>query len=1415
MNSSYSRLIAAELLVVAAAVALRGQGQVGELVGEGLAVAVAEPEVAQLAVAGEPQLLCQLGLVEQAHLLRGRPGDRLGRLDLQAPVATKASGRRDQLPDDHVLLQAEQPVGLALERRVREDLGGLLERRRRQERVGRERGLGDAEDDLLDRRLLLLGLLDLGVRRRDLVAIGELARQVIRVALLLDADLAHHLTHDQLDVLVVDVDALRLVDLLDLVDEVQLGRRTAADPEHLGREDRTLVELVAAVDLVALRHEQTGTAREGVSLLLAVVERDDDLACLLGVLDRDDAALNRQLGEALRLARLEQLHDTRQTVRDVRAGNAAGVERPQGQLGARLADRLRGDDADRVADCDGLAGGRQDAVALLADPGLRAALEHRADRDDRALLLAERVGELRQRRIVDQVAGLEQHAAALGLDGTGGEAALQRRVDRVVAGQRQLERLLRAAVLDPDDDVLRGVDQTPGQVTRVGRAQGGVREALTGAVGGDEVLEDRQPLGEVRLHRTLENLALRIRHQASHTGELADLLERASGSRVGHHVDRVELIEVLDHLLADLVGRRVPLLDDRVVALFLGDQAHVVLVVDLRDLTLVAIEDLLLDRRDDGVVLGDRDAGLRREMETQLLERVQHRRGGVGAVLDDQPLDDLVHVLLPQRAVDERELGRVVLALFQVVAERAIDALVEDDAPDRGEDVVLLTGAAVLRQVVQLHHAVLVGELGLLGGTEDVRTLAVVLLTPLAAADLLLLVRQLLVARPVGQVVGAQHHVLARHRKRRAVSRRQDVVGRQHQQSCLRLGLGRQREVDGHLVAVEVSVERVTHERVDLDRLALDEDRLERLQTETVQRGSAVQQHGVLLNHFLEHVPDLGDHRVDHLLGRLDVLNRLALDQPGHDERLEQLERHQLRQAALVELELGAGHDDRTTRVVNSLTKQVLTEATLLALEHVRERLQRAVTRAGHRPAAAAVVEQCVDGLLQHALLVVDDDLRGTQVKQSLEAVVPVDHTPGEVVQVRGREAATVELDHRAKLRRDDRNRLEDHVLRLVLRGEDRGDDLEPLDRAALLLALGRLDLILELLALGLQIDLLEQVADGLGAHAAAEVLAEAVRRAEAVLELTEDRLVSDDLLRLHAAEQVPHLADPLSGVLDVGLGVRDVCVEGLTQILQHLLAVFLGELLDVDVERVGPQVVLLVEARLLAGRQVLLTRLERATQLLDALLLLGGVRVEDLLDLLLELRQVGLAGLVVHPRHDRRGEVEDLLELLRRHVQQVADTARDALEEPDVRDGSGQVDVTHALAADLRARNFDATALADDALVTDALVLAAVALPVLGRTENALAEEAVLLGLQGSVVDGLRLGDLAGAPRSDLLRGSEADRDGVEIVDVDHVRLGLFLDVFLVLLLGRLVRLAAIALGLDLLLGLVRGGADLRGSHS
>ncbi len=415
-----------------------------------------------------------------------------------------------------------------------------------------------------------------------------------------------------------------------------------------------------------------------------------------------------------------------------------------------------------------------------------------------------------------------------------------------------------------------------------------------------------------------------------------------------------------------------------------------------------------------------------------------------------------------------------------------------------------------------------------------------------------------------------------------------------------------------------------------------------------MQRRRAVQQHRVLADDLLEHVPHFGTLELDHLLGLLDGGDEAALLELVVDERLEQLERHLLRQPALVQLQLGADDDHRTAGVVDALAEQVLAEAPLLALERVGQRFQRPVVRAAQHAAAAAVVEQRIDRLLQHALFVADDDVRRLQLHQLLQPVVAVDDAAIEVVQVRGREAAAVERHERTQFRRNHRNDVENHPLRPVARFPERVDDLQPLGELQLLLRRGlRLHLLAHLNREPIDVDALQQLLDRFGAH----------------------------------------------------LGLEAVLV--------------------------------------------LLARLAVA------------LFVEQLV-----LLQLGLAGI----DDDVGLEVEDALEIAQRDVEQVADAARQPLEEPDVADRRGQRDVAQPLAADLRLRHFDAALVADHAAVLHALVLAAQALPVGDRPEDLRAEQAVSFRLERAVVDRLGLGHLAVRPRHDLVGRGEADPDRVEI---------------------------------------------------
>ena len=117
-----------------------------------------------------------------------------------------------------------------------------------------------------------------------------------------------------------------------------------------------------------------------------------------------------------------------------------------------------------------------------------------------------------------------------------------------------------------------------------------------------------------------------------------------------------------------------------------------------------------------------------------------------------------------------------------------------------------------------------------------------------------------------------------------AVLRTQEDVGREHEDARLRLGLGAQRDVDGHLVAVEVRVVRGADQRVEPQRAALDQDWLEGLDAQAVERGRAVEEHRMLLNDDLEGIPDLGALLIHHLLGGLDVVGDAVLNQLLHDE---------------------------------------------------------------------------------------------------------------------------------------------------------------------------------------------------------------------------------------------------------------------------------------------------------------------------------------------------------------------------------------------------------------------------------------------------------------------------------------------------------------------------------------------------
>ena len=479
-----------------------------------------------------------------------------------------------------------------------------------------------------------------------------------------------------------------------------------------------------------------------------------------------------------------------------------------------------------------------------------------------------------------------------------------------------------AAVHFPDAQLLGHVHHSPGQVTGVGSAQRRVGQALAGAVGGHEILQNVQSFTEIRLNRQLDGTACGIRHQTAHARKLLDLLVGATGAGVRHHEDIVVFVQTRQQQVRQFLIGLVPGLHHRAVALLLGDQAPAEVGGNLIHGGLSLGQQLRLFGRHSHVGDGHRHGRLGGILVADGLHIVQHLRGPGRAVGVDDLLQNLLQTLFVHMEVHLR-LQEVLRHAPVHEAQILGQDFVEDETPQRtlhisGDSLALrvLLGHPDDDPGVQGQIFILISQYGLVHVLE---------VLPLSQGT-----------RPLlGQVVDAQHHVLGRHCHRAAVGGLQQVVGRQEQETALRLGLHGKRQMHCHLISVKVRVEGGAHQGMELDGLTLHQNGLECLDAQPVQGGGAVEHHGMLLDDLLQHVPDLIVHLIHQLLGVLDVLADALGHQLLHHEGFEQLDGHLLGQTALVDLQLRPHHDNGTAGIVHALAQEVLAEPPRLALEHV------------------------------------------------------------------------------------------------------------------------------------------------------------------------------------------------------------------------------------------------------------------------------------------------------------------------------------------------------------------------------------------------------------------------------------------------------------------------------------------------
>ena len=161
-------------------------------------------------------------------------------------------------------------------------------------------------------------------------------------------------------------------------------------------------------------------------------------------------------------------------------------------------------------------------------------------------------------------------------------------------------------------------------------------------MGGNKVLQHVQTFTEVRRDGGLNDGAVRLSHQTTHTRQLTNLSGGTASARVSHHVDGVErflfdffamavdgllFAELVHHHLGHSVASLTPDVNHLVVTLARSHQTGHVLLFDVFDFFFRRADDGAFFWRHQHVVDRDGDTSASRQTETVLQQFVGEHDG--------------------------------------------------------------------------------------------------------------------------------------------------------------------------------------------------------------------------------------------------------------------------------------------------------------------------------------------------------------------------------------------------------------------------------------------------------------------------------------------------------------------------------------------------------------------------------------------------------------------------------------------------------------------------------------------------------------------------------------------------------------------------------------------------------------------
>ena len=483
------------------------------------------------------------------------------------------------------------------------------------------------------------------------------------------------------------------------------------------------------------------------------------------------------------------------------------------------------------------------------------------------------------------------------------------------------------AVIHGDHHVLSHVSQFTGQVTTISSLECCICQTFPGTMGGTEVFQNRQAFTEVCLDRSFNDFTGWFGHQTTHAGQLADLLDTTTSTRVRHQEHGIDIpatfTDIIFHGVHHVLGDRFtsigPLVQHMVVPFLSTHQTTIVVLLEFHDFLLSTLDEGCLRVRRDEVVCCERQTTSSRFTEAHLHHVIQQMDGCASA-------ETLVTVT--------DCTGQIPTSHGLVVEIHAVRKhFIETNASrSRLNDGSINAGIVIGFQPLEL------GQTHFHFGMQGNDTLSK------SEIQFVVTGKHHALSKLIGHinsgVVATHHDVLGRTHDRLTIGWCEHIVGAHHQSVGFDLCLNRERQVNCHLVTIEVRIETFADQRMQVDGVSFYQGRLKSLNPHAVQSWSTIQQHGMIGDYLLEDIPDFFVFPFQHFLGRFDGIGMTQLFESSNDERLVEFQCDFLWQPALMKFQSWTDNNHASSRIVDTFTEQILAETSLLPFDHVGQGFQ-------------------------------------------------------------------------------------------------------------------------------------------------------------------------------------------------------------------------------------------------------------------------------------------------------------------------------------------------------------------------------------------------------------------------------------------------------------------------------------------